>query len=285
MPNEPHVERYRDADDAVFAVLEEHGAAMFETLASTTFPRTYRTMFGFCAKAGFLKTALFDMIQTENPYAFKALFRCFCEHYLKFTYVFFRFVSEKTDAVGVEYHDHCSAVETREYIAALKAAASLMPNAPSVDPQEITAALNKAHPGVAGLSDGELEEVAKRFKYRAIIRYLHRVSPNLISGPNSFLLEVLTEYAHLSSFVHGGPWTESDMFHGTQEAAVQKCQGLAALAFMMHASVLMFTAMAVSREYPKVGVLAGKINVVLGAYQKETAPESPEVSHGPSKAS
>src|SRR4051794_18721712 len=60
---------------------------MFATVRSTKFPQTYRALFGFCVRTNALRTAMFDMSDSENPYAFNALFRCFCEHYLKFTYV------------------------------------------------------------------------------------------------------------------------------------------------------------------------------------------------------
>jgi hypothetical protein len=73
-------------------------------------------MFGFCAKTTALKTAMFDMIDSNNPYAFKALFRCYCEHYLKFTYIFVRFASEKSDDVGREYFSYSGAIESRDYL-------------------------------------------------------------------------------------------------------------------------------------------------------------------------
>ena len=92
---------------------------MLATLKSTAFPQTYRAMFSFWVKANALKTSAFDMIESDNPYAFKVLFRCFCEHYLKFTYVFVRFMRERSDAVGVEYFSHCGAAEVHRYAGAL----------------------------------------------------------------------------------------------------------------------------------------------------------------------
>lgn len=78
---------YRAADDVYFSLLQQQGTPMFETIRTTAFPQTYRAMFAFCARTNFLKTAMFDMIDSENPYAFNALYRCFCEHYLKFTHL------------------------------------------------------------------------------------------------------------------------------------------------------------------------------------------------------
>ncbi len=72
----------------------------------TAFPQTYRAMFGFFVKTSALKTAMFDVVDSGNPYAFKALFRCYCEHYLKFTYIFVRFLRENSDDVGREYFSY-----------------------------------------------------------------------------------------------------------------------------------------------------------------------------------
>lgn len=119
---------YVEADDLFFSVLEERGQEMFSKAGTTAFPKTYRAMFGFCAKTGGLKTAMFDMIESNNPYAFKALFRCFCEHYLKFTYVFVRFAKEKSDDVGREYFSFCGAIESSEYLKSIVMAEGLIGN-------------------------------------------------------------------------------------------------------------------------------------------------------------
>ena len=71
---------YREADDVYFAIVEEGGTEMWNTIKTTAFPQTYRAMFGFCAKTDALKAALFDLVDGNNAYAFKALFRCYCDH-------------------------------------------------------------------------------------------------------------------------------------------------------------------------------------------------------------
>lgn len=78
---------YRDADDELFALFADGAPSLFSTVGKSKYPQTYKAMFGFCAKTNSLKTAMFDCIESNNPYAFKVLFRCFCEHYLKFMYL------------------------------------------------------------------------------------------------------------------------------------------------------------------------------------------------------
>jgi len=255
---------YIEADDEVFAILQDGGEALFATVKTTAYPETYRAMFGFCAKTNALKTAMFDMIESDNPYAFKALFRCYCEHYLKFTYLFVRFLREKSDAVGVEYFSYCGAIEARDYAAAIAMAEGLLGHSAHADAQAMIAVL---YPKAAALSERELEAASGQFKYRSILRFLSRDVPQLLATDRPFLARIVPSYAELSSFVHGGPWTDTDMYGYSKPAALEECEKDGSLVFLMTASVLMFTAMAVSREFPPQGVFAGKVNAVLKRYQ------------------
>jgi hypothetical protein len=104
--------------------------------------------------------------------------------------------------------------------------------------------------------------------------------PGVFTGDTSFLLKIVPAYAELSSFVHGGPACDSEMRTFGHPEAVEGCREHAGIAFMMGASMLMFTAMAVSREFPEHGVLAVKVKAVLDAFHeatKTTAPETPLV--------
>lgn len=119
---------YREADAKVFAIVEEHSADVFGAGFKTSFPQTLRAMSMFCAKANSLKTAMFDAIDSNNPYAFRVLYRSFCEHFLRFMYLWVRMSKEKTDAVGKEYYSYCGAVEALDYGNSLKAAEGLIGN-------------------------------------------------------------------------------------------------------------------------------------------------------------
>lgn len=130
---------YLDADEEYFSIVDEYSHDVFPKLLSTEFPQTYRAMFMFCAKTNNLKAGMFECIDSDNPYSFKVLFRCFCEHYLKFMYVWTRFLSEMSDAVGVEYYSFCGASEARDYVSAIAMAEGLFGN--STVPLSIHAAL------------------------------------------------------------------------------------------------------------------------------------------------
>ena len=258
---------YREADDVVFEIVADSGtAAMFATVRETAFPQTYRAMFGFCAKTTALKTALFDMIDSNNPYAFKALFRCYCEHYLKFMYIFVRFVSEKSDDVGREYFSYSGAIESRDYLKALVLAEGLVGNQLVGD---LRNALDSVYPDIGHLSVGDLEAASDKFRYRSILRFFSASHSQVLGKDNPFLATIVPAYAELSSFVHGGPGSDRDMGSYSKPEALEKCEKYAALAFMMAASVFMFTAFAVSREFPVHGSLGARTKAVLDRFRSD----------------
>lgn len=250
---------YREADDAYFAVLDEH-TAVFQTLGRTQFPESYRAMFMFCAKTNSLKTAMFDCIDSNNPYAFKVLFRCFCEHYLKFMYVWARLLSESSDSVGTEYYSFCGALEAREYVSAMTMAEDLLGHSVTANVRE---ALAELYPKAADLSDRELDEASRQFRYRSILRYFAGSTMKLVSADQPFLAQIVPLYATLSSFVHGGPYTDMEMAQYSEPRALQECEREVEVVFMMTATVFMFTAMAVSREHPEFAPVAPKVNRIL----------------------
>jgi hypothetical protein len=254
---------YREADDTYFRILEQHSSELFSKLSSTAYPKSYRAMFMFCAKTNSLKTAMFDCIESNNPYAFEVLFRCFCEHYLKFMYVWVRCLSEKNDSVGVDYYSFCGAIEAREYATAISMAEGLLGNAVVAN---VEAAIAELYPEAAKLSVKELEQASARFKYRSILRFLGSEKLQFVAKERPFLAKIVPAYALLSSFVHGGPYTDMEMFGYSEPAALQECEQQVEIVFLLAATVFMLTAMAVSREHPQAGIIAGKVKDVIDRF-------------------
>lgn len=258
---------YMQADSEFFSIVDREGPALFATIKTTAFPETYRAMFGFCAKINSLKTAMFDMIESDNPYVFKALFRCYCEHYLKFLYLFVRFVLDKSDDVGAEYFSYCGAIEARDYATAISMAEGLLGNAVVVNIAEVLAAM---YPIAAQLSMSDVESASNQFRYRSILRYLSREVPGMIARERPFLAKIVPSYALLSSFVHGGPWTDVDMANYSKPEALGECARDAELVFLITASVFMFTAASVAREYPGLGRIAAQVKTIIGRFLSES---------------
>jgi len=254
---------YRDADDEYFELVEQHGDELFAVVGRTKFPKTYGALLGFVVKTNSLKTAMFEMVDTNNPYAFKALFRCFCDHYIKFMYLFIRFLNENDDAVGDDYFNLCGASEMLEYLDSIRVSQSLIGNEITIEAEK---AIHKLYPQAAGMSKRQLSEASAKFKYRAILRFLNEASPGIISQERPFLATIVPSYALLSSFVHGGPWSDRDMYTYAGEEALDDCDKQAGFVFAMTASVLMFSVMAVSREHKEFLPLASKVNTIMRKY-------------------
>lgn len=266
---------YREADDRFFSIVEARGTDMWSKASATAFPKTYCALFAFCAKTSSLKTALFDLIDSNNPYAFKALYRCFCEHHLKFMYIWTRFAKEKTDAVGIEYFSFCGAVEARDWLKAMTAEAKLL----GMDlVGDYKAAIEAAYPDAAKLTMKELEAASARFRYKEILRYLSTETP-FVSAASPFLTRIIPVYAELSSFVHGGPWSDRDMASYQGDEALKECERLAGLASLMTACTVMLSAIAVGHEFPECLQLAANMSAAMRAATDESRGEDGERAH------
>ena len=258
---------YREADDQVFAIVEEHRAAVFGAGFETKFPQTLRAMSMFCAKANSLKTAMFDAIDSNNAYAFRVLYRSFCEHYLRFMYLWVRMTKEKSDEVGKEYYSYCGAVEALDYGNSLKMAEGLIGNDVAVN---FSDAIQKLYPEAANLSKKQLEEYSGKFKYRAILRYLANEDIRFVSSKTPFLSAILPAYALYSSFVHGGPYTDLEMFEYAKPETLETCEADLEVIVMMNATIFMMTSMAVTfAKGEKIDHVGGKVNKILRRFSTE----------------
>lgn len=258
---------YREADEEYFRIVDKHAAEIVSALSATAHPQSYRAMFMFCAKTNSLKTGMFECIDTNNPYSFKVLFRSFCEHYLKFMYIWVRFLSEKNDAVGVEYYSFCGASEARDYVSAIAMAEGLLGNA-VVSNAEV--AIAKLYPEAAKLNPKELEQVSGRFKYRSILRFLGDDKLQLVAKERPFLAQIIPAYALLSSFVHGGPYTDMEMSGYSEPGALQDCEREAEIVVLMSATAYMLTAMAISVEHSELKPVAGKVKNVIDRFLSQS---------------
>jgi len=253
---------YRQVDDDFFDVFQATSSRVFGHISDTSFPQTYRCLFTFCAKAGSLKTGMFECIESNNPYAFKILFRSFCEHYLRFMYVWSRFTHEKSDEPGSDFYNFCGASEAVDYVNSLIATERLLGKDVVVNAKKVVASI---YPEIEHVSSAELERRSGMFKYRAILRFLATKPYEFVAAERLFLAHIVPAYALLSSFVHGGPYADLEMAEFSQPHVLEECHSNAEVVVLMSASVYMLTAAAVAREHPEVGDVPAKVNAALKA--------------------
>ena len=132
---------------------------------------------------------------------------------------------------------------------------------------DLRRAISSIYPETESLSIPDLEAASAKFRYRSILRFLSSDEVGFIKEGTPFLPGIVPAYAELSSFVHGGPWSDRDMQTYSKPEALDKCREKAGVAFMMAASVFMFTALAVSREFPTHGALAGQTKEIVDRFQ------------------
>ena len=121
---------------------------------------------------------------------------------------------------------------------------------------DMKGAIEAVYPDAATLTMKELEAASAKFRYREILRFLGAQAPALLNSSMPFPASIVPAYAEMSSFVHGGPWSNLDMQTYAKPEALEECCRLAELASRMSACTVMLTAMCVSREFPECGQLA-----------------------------
>jgi hypothetical protein len=259
---------YREADNRVFDIIEESRDSLDAAVRETRYKKSYVAMLAFVAKAASLKLALFDLLGSENAYAFNVVFRSLCEHYVKFMYIWVRFLSESSDAVGEEYYTYCGASELIDYANAFRKAEDILGRKVVVDYEEF---LHKVMPITRGMDLSDVRRKSDQFRYGEIIRYVAAHVPEIASTECQFLVTIIPRYAELSSFVHGGPATDQMMLALASEDGLDQCRQDASLAFFMYASTAMFAVAAMSREFPSLCATTGRINSVIEEYFRSEA--------------
>lgn len=195
-------EALRSIDDRFFALLDGATESIRPALSVSKRPKTASALFAIGVKAAWLKNGVFEMHETDNLYAGRALFRALTEHYLKGVYLFARNAVDKTDDVGTEYFNFCGAAEMIEYGEAWRARGRLFGQDRLI---EYATMLDRFYPSLSSYSPKIIAARSAQFKYRAILRYLANNASELVSVKTPFLANVIPSYALLSSYVHGGP--------------------------------------------------------------------------------
>ena len=90
----------------------------------------------------------------------------------------------------------------------------------------------------------------------------------MITAETPFLAMIVPQYALLSSFVHGGPYTDLELYSYAEPEALADCEQRAEIAFLMAASVFMMSAAAISREHRQHAAVAGRVKAVIDGFTK-----------------
>lgn len=180
---------------------EKLGTVLIESDA----PITSFSLMGLLATINSIKLGMYDLIEKcdTHLYVVKILHRSLIEQFLRFQYLFSRYLVEKNDEVGIEYRKYSKISEVLAYINASAVASSMV----GKTTEEIALKkLKKDFPDYS-ISKKELDSITNRWKHRSIIKYLNSNS-KLTEKGGAYILKLIPEYAELSSFVHGGTSAE-----------------------------------------------------------------------------
>jgi hypothetical protein len=250
----------RTIDTLINGIANEHLDALSGRLATTNFPATYRALLSLYVRTDSLKTAILDTHDSGNIYASKTLLRCLCEHYLKFLYIWARFTLEKSDAAATDYSRYCDADELREGLDILSAAGSLVSK--TVAPGFRTM-IETRYPDVAKLGSGTLALGTDQFRCRAIIENLVRAGSGISPDELPLLDRVIPTFAVLALLGRGGPYSDVESLDALEHEASRDPANDAAFVVALPATVFMFTALAISREYPEHAEIAPTVCAVI----------------------
>lgn len=242
--------RARIIDTCISEIRNEHLDGLLSRIATTTFPETYRVMLSFCIRTDSLKAAMLSTLESGNTYAFKTLLRCLCEHYLEFLYIWVRFTLEKSDAAATEYDRFCGAHELQDGLDILTAAAAGSLVSRNV-PLDFRTLIETHYPDVARLGSEALAHRAEQFRCRSIVEFLARADSGVSPDELPLLDRVIPTLALPTTFDKEGPYMGIGHADELELGTLQDSVDDAELVVALPAIVFMFTALAISREYPE----------------------------------
>jgi predicted GNAT superfamily acetyltransferase len=268
----------RTIDIHICGIVNEHLDALSSRLTTTAYPDTYRAMLSLFVRTNSLKAAMLDSLESDNTYASRTLLRCLCEHYLKFLYIWVRFTHERSDAAAREYYRFCDAHELQEGLDVLTAAGTLVSKTVSQDLRKV---IETQYPDVAMLGSDALAHRVDQFHCRSIVEFLARNDSGVSPDELPLLDRVIPTWALLARGGRGGPCMDVDSPDASALGTLQASVEDASLVVALPAIVFMFTALAISREYPEHADIAPTICALIERSALESEGPSLQLWRGP----
>lgn len=196
-------ERYIEIDDKQQELLEQAFPLLMSLREKTEFKKSATTTIAFIGNTNFIKNGIFDLYESQNVYSIKILFRSLIEHYLKFQYLFFRFIEIKNDSVFADYEKFSKYSEMIYYGDSIKNIYEIL----NGDTSKLNSfeTLKELFPELSELSRKSFKNKIDEYRIQNIIKFINsKINKDNTYKGNKFLLDLLPIYSELSSFVHGG---------------------------------------------------------------------------------
>ena len=240
--------RARTIDTHISNIVDEHLKVLSSRIATTTYPDTYRAMLSFCARTNSLKVAMLDTLESGNAYTFATLLRALCEHYLQFLQLWVRFTLEKSDVAAVDHSRFCGARALQEGLDVLAAVGPLVP---ATARQACRTLIEAQYQNVAPPGSEAFAHRADEFRSSPIVEFLARDHAGISPGELPLLDRVIPTFALLAPLGRGGHYMDVGSLDAVELATFPAPVDNAEFVVALPAIVFMFTALAISREYPE----------------------------------
>jgi hypothetical protein len=173
---------------------------------------------------------------------------------------------EKSDVAAADYYRYCDAHELRDSLDILTAAGSLVSK---TVPLDFRAMIETRYPDVAKLGSGTLALGTNQFRCRAIIENLARAGSGISPDELPLLDRVIPTFAVLAPLGRGGPYTDVESLDALELEPSCNPANDAAFVVALPATMFMFTALAISREYPEHAEIAPTVCAVIERFALE----------------
>ncbi len=193
------LDKVREKNNNYFDVVENIMPMYFQFFKKCSHKRTFYALMAFHTHLFVLKNSIIDLSETSDIYSAKVLYRIFIEHWLKGSYIWMRYIKEKSDDVGIEYYSLGRLGEELKYGNSIKQVSAILDaETKNLDVCDI---LCKYDSNLNKLNKKDITRNIKKFEYKNIVKYL--VGSSFLKA--NWVSAIVPEYSELSSFVHGGP--------------------------------------------------------------------------------
>jgi hypothetical protein len=215
----PTSERYAN----IKKVFEENADKILEDSKISKVPNTCKMLFNSQRKIDELISALEVLVINKQAYAINAIMRIIYEHYIVAHYVWLKSDFGKSDDCAIEYYEKYLLGENLKRLGHDLAVEGIIKgieqnNSPT-NKLKITAKFNIFQPQI-----DEAHRIQNQFEVKNILRYIltFKIGEHPFREHHEQFPFYLNQYNHLSSYVHGGPSSENEIFNLPDQLIIER---------------------------------------------------------------
>lgn len=158
-----------EIDESIFQTFQNFMERYDGISKSFPFPKTLTAFLNFISNTNFIKEGIVELAQSDNTFSLNILFRSLIEQFLKFQYIWMKFLEDKSDSIGDDYWNYYSYSEDVDYAKAWTKVYAILDHIPEKDPIEV---IKEANPNFGSLSNSLLKQKVSQFNYRNVAEFI-----------------------------------------------------------------------------------------------------------------